>query len=66
MLFPNRKYYVLVDDGAFVAFEDCAGLRSPVDGISDKNRWMFRAGQLMLAVIERAERLLYQPKVASL
>lgn len=44
-LVPNRKYYVLIEDGAFVAFEDCAGLRSPVAGISDKNIWTFTAGE---------------------
>ena len=43
-LFPNRRYYVLVDDGAFTAVEDCAGIRRPVDGISDKNVWTFVAG----------------------
>jgi hypothetical protein len=42
-LFPDRRHYVLVDDGAFTALEDCAGLQSPVSGISDKNTWTFIA-----------------------
>ena len=45
LLFPQRKYYVLVDNGAFIAFEDCAGQQAPVPGISDKNEWTFIAGQ---------------------